>query len=248
VLRWVTPTDGVDGFDPAKFVESNDTLVLLSDASANLNVSPLTTMLFQSVVDAAKAYAATCPTGRIDPPLRIVADEVANVAPMPRLPDLASDARGHGIQPIIGLQSLSQAVTRWGREPAETLLTNMAAEIVLGGLSDPTTLARYSTLVGDVEVSEVQLSFEAGGSNSGSSVQRRDKPALRQDEVRRIPRHQALLVYRSMPAVMIRTRPWWEGPRGDELKDHQARIRGLRGVGDDTPTPATTGPTKARRP
>lgn len=241
VLRWVTPTPEVTGFDPAAFVRSTDTLVLLSDASANLNVSPLTTMLFQAVVDAAKDYAATCRTGRIDPPLRIVADEVANVAPMPKLPDLASDARGHGLQLLMGLQSLTQAVTRWGDEPARTLLTNTAAEIVMGGLGDTATLDRYAELVGQVEVEEVQLSFTTdAGSLTSSSLQRHERPAIRAAEIRQIPRHQALLVYRSMPAVMIRTTPWWQGPRGEELLAAQDRVRRSRGVLPTRTEPASS--------
>jgi type IV secretion system protein VirD4 len=235
VLKWVTPAKDSCGFDPAAFVRSSDTLVLLSDAGANLNVSPLTTMLFQAVVDAAKDYAATCPTGRIDPPLRIVADEVANVAPMPKLPDLASDARGHGLQLLVGLQSLTQAVSRWGEEPARTLLTNCAVELVMGGLSDTATLERYSQLVGQVEVEEVQLSFQEGaGSPVSSSLQRHERPAMRPAEIRQIPRHQALMIYRGMSAVMIVTTPWWKSSRGEELSAAQERIRRRRGVTGST--------------
>ena len=253
VLKWVTPPARSDAdedapaeeprrFDPATFVRSKDTLVLLSDSSANLNVSPLTTMLFQSVVDAAKDYAATRPTGRIDPPLRIVADEVANVAPMPKLPDLASDARGHGLQLLIGLQSLTQAVTRWGEEPARTLLTNCAVELVMGGLSDTATLERYSQLVGQVEVEEVQLSFQEGaGSPVSSSLQRHERPAMRPAEIRQIPRHQALMIYRGMPAAMIVTTPWWESHRSAELSAAQAQVRQRRGVaGPRAVSPGTT--------
>lgn len=86
VMRQMLPADGVPVFDPTAFVISTDTLVLITDDQARTNVAPLTTMLLNEVLDAAKAQAARAHTGRLDPPLRIVGDEIANVAPVPKLP------------------------------------------------------------------------------------------------------------------------------------------------------------------
>ena len=86
VMRQMLPTQGVQVFDPAQFVPSTDTLVLITDDQAQTNVAPLTTMLLDEVLDAAKHHAARSPTGRFDPPLRVVGDEIANVAPIPKLP------------------------------------------------------------------------------------------------------------------------------------------------------------------
>ena len=150
----------------------------------------------------------------MDPPLRIVADEVANVAPLPKLPDLSADARGYGIQLIYGLQSLTQAVTRWGNDAARTPVDQCSAEIVLGGLTDVPTLERYATLAGDVDVQEAVVFLENRGAGTGSHLQRRERKAFRADEIRRIGRHDALLIYRSSPPVLITTSSWWEGSRG----------------------------------
>ena len=67
-------------FDAKAFVASTDTLILVADQNASTNVAPLCAMLLQEVVDTAKAHAARQPGGRLDPPLRLVGDELANVA------------------------------------------------------------------------------------------------------------------------------------------------------------------------
>ena len=58
VMRQLIPAAGVEMFDPATFVRSTDTLILLTDDQAQTNVAPLTTMLLNEVMDAAKHAAA----------------------------------------------------------------------------------------------------------------------------------------------------------------------------------------------
>ncbi len=218
VLAWVTPRPGVPVFDAAGFVASADTLVLIADANASTNVAPLCAMLLQEVVDAAKAAAARAPGGRIDPPLRLVGDEIANVAPLPRLPDLGTDARGFGMQLVLALQSLAQDRRRWGADGAHTLLDNMPAEILLGGLTDTDALKRYATLVGEVELTRGSTSYDPHtGRSTGASDHLTDRPALRADEARRIPDGHGLLLYRNRPAVLLRLTPWYARPDGTTL-------------------------------
>jgi len=229
VLRWVTPRDGVAVFDPAAFVASTDTLVLVADANASTNVAPLCTMLLQEVVDAAKAAALRLPGGRLDPPLRLDGDEIGNVAPLPKLPDLGTDARGFGMQLVLALQSLSQAKRRWGADGAATLLDNMNAEIVLGGLTDTTALNRYSALVGEVELTRSTTSYDpqTGRATSGSE-QLHDRKVMRADEARQIPDGHGLLIYRNRAAVLLRMTPWYERSDGKQLNADRARVEATR--------------------
>ncbi|GAA2027409.1 type IV secretory system conjugative DNA transfer family protein [Pseudokineococcus marinus] len=211
VTRWVTPREDVPTFDPAAFVASTDTLFLVADANASTNVAPLCAMLLQEVVDAAKAAAARLPGGRLDPPLRLVGDEIANVAPLPKLPDLGTDARGFGMQLVLALQSLAQARRRWGRDGANALMDNMPAELLLGGLTDTDALNRYSALVGDVELTRATISYDqTTGRMTSSSEQLADRKVLRADEARQIPDGHALLIYRNRGAVLLRMTPWFE--------------------------------------
>ena len=115
------PQPGVRVFDPAAFVTSSDTLVLITDDQAQTNVAPLTTMLLGEVIDAAKQHAARSRTGRLDPPLRVVGDEIANVAPLPEAPRAAVRLPGHR-HPMVRRVPVRRADHRplgRGRRPAD---------------------------------------------------------------------------------------------------------------------------------
>ena len=70
-------------FDPAGFLDAGGTLYLLGTTGAQLTVAPLITALVEDLVDAARRIAATTHTGRLDPPLTVLLDEAANIAPIP---------------------------------------------------------------------------------------------------------------------------------------------------------------------
>ena len=148
-------------FDPATFVQSTDTLILLTDDQAQTNVAPLTTMLLNEVMDAAKHAAAISETGRLDPPLRVAGDEIVNVAPVPKLPGMLSDSRGIGVQWFPVFQSVAQILARWGEREGSAILANLNCSMVLGGLQDPKALERFSGLVGQVEMQEVSSHIDA---------------------------------------------------------------------------------------
>ena len=237
VLKWVTPREGVPSFGPAAFVASTDTLVLVGDDNASTNVGPLCTMLVQEVVDAAKAVAVRLPGGRLDPPLRFVGDELANVAPLPKLPTLPTDARGFGLQLVAAFQSMAQVRRRWGKDSAAVLMDNMPAEILLGGLTDVEALNRYTVLVGEVEIQRMTGSFDAEGRATHLSERTSEGKAMRPDEARKIPDGHGLLLYRNRDAVLMRMRPWYQRADGKALTADAKTVEARRlAAGAATPT------------
>ncbi len=229
VLRCVTPQEGVPVFDADRFVASRDTLVLISDSNASTNVSPLTTMLLGEVVDAAKRRAPRTPSGRLDPFLRLVLDEVANVAPLPKLPSLASDARGYGIHLVYALQSLAQAGLRWGDKEASTLLDNAAATLVMGGLKDVEALRRFSELIGETELAELSTSRDTARLfGYTTSEVKRERRILRPEEIRQLPHGQALLLFRGAPGVIVELEPWDQSRDGQALRAGEQSTRAAR--------------------
>lgn len=218
VTRWVTPAPGVPVFDPAAFVTSTDTLVLISDDSSSTNVGPLCTMLFQEVVDAVKEYAPLSEHGKLDPPMRIVGDEFANVAPIDKAPEMSSEVRKLGVQMILAFQSLRQLKMRWGPDRGPALLENMAVELVLPGLKDVDGLGRYEALVGKVDVQSYTSTFSAGQPGSGGSVSEQERHALRADEIRRLPEGTALLVWRNASPAVIEMQPWYERDDAEQIQ------------------------------
>lgn len=167
--------------------------------------------------------------GRLDPPLRLVGDEIANVAPLPKLPDLGTDACGFGMQLVLALQSFAQARRRWGADGARALMDNMPAELLLGGFTDTDALGRYSALVGDVELTRATTSYDqATGRMTSSSEQLADRKVMRAGEARQIPDGHALLIYRNRGAVLLRMTPWYERPDAKTLTADRDTVEARR--------------------
>ena len=70
------------------------------------------------------------------PAVAVVGDEIANVAPLPKLPGLLSDSRGIGIQWFAAFQSVAQIIARWGEDDGRQILANLNCSLILGGLQD----------------------------------------------------------------------------------------------------------------
>ncbi|URM90801.1 type IV secretory system conjugative DNA transfer family protein [Streptomyces sp. MRC013] len=77
---------------------------------------PLLTALTSHVVEHGRRMAARSSDGRLDPPMTLVLDDVAAVAPVPRLPELLATGHDRGLPPLALLRSREQARARW-REP-----------------------------------------------------------------------------------------------------------------------------------
>lgn len=251
VSQWVSQRPDVPVFDPDAFVRSTDTLVLISDDSSSTNVGPLCTMLFQEVVDAVKRWAPLAPFGKLDPPMRIVGDEFANIAPIEKAPEISSEVRKLGVQMVLAFQSELQAKTRWGDKRGQTLMEQMAAELVLPGLKSTSTLQRYESLSGRVEVEQHTTSYSpntggwaggwaGAGASVGGSSSWQERNVLRADEIRQLEDGTALLLWRNTAPVIVRLTPWFERPDAAELKadaahvaqrriDHAASVRAAAG-------------------
>jgi type IV secretion system protein VirD4 len=147
----------------------------------------------------------------LDPPLLVVLDEAANVAPLAELDVLAATAAGHGIQLVTVWQDMAQISARYG-ERAATVVNNHRAKVVLSGISDPATLDHLSRLVGEEEVIQVSTTTTAEGSISTtrSASPRRLAPA---DTLRRIRPGHGVLIYGHLPPARLVLRPWFADRR-----------------------------------
>ena len=123
---------------------------MVSPSHEQRRLRPLFETLLQTVIT--YAFELSSRSGRpLDPPLLVVLDEAANIAPLRDLDALASTAASHGIQLVSVFQDLAQISTRYG-ERAQTVVNNHRAKIVLSGISDTQTLEYASRLLGDEEV------------------------------------------------------------------------------------------------
>lgn len=74
---------------------------------------PLLTALSSYVVEHGRRMAARSSDGRLDPPMTLVLDDVAAVAPLPQLPELLASGQDQGLPTLVLLRSREQARSRW---------------------------------------------------------------------------------------------------------------------------------------
>ncbi|MFM9367978.1 type VI secretion protein [Streptomyces sp. Da 82-17] len=85
----------------------------IEDPKSAPGAMPLLTALASSVVEHGRRMAARSSSGRLDPPLSLVLDDVAAVAPLPQLPDLLAAGAEWGLPTLALLRSREQARARW---------------------------------------------------------------------------------------------------------------------------------------
>ncbi|CAL9465352.1 hypothetical protein SUDANB58_02730 [Streptomyces sp. enrichment culture] len=99
------------------FVHEGGTLYVvgesIEDPRTNPGAMPLLTALVSHVVEHGRRMAARSSSGRLDPPLTLVLDDVAAVAPLAQLPELLATGHDQGLPAMVLLRSREQARARW---------------------------------------------------------------------------------------------------------------------------------------
>jgi len=174
------------------------TLYVCAPGHEQERLRPVFATLLHTVVTA--AYDA----GELDPPLLVVLDEAANIAPLRDLDSIASTAAGHGIQLVTVWQDLAQLRARYG-ERASTVVNNHRAKLVLSAISDPATLDYASRLIGDADIDDASMTIDPSGGRS-TTRSRRERRLAPGAELRRIRPGQGVLVYGHLPPARVTLR------------------------------------------
>jgi type IV secretion system protein VirD4 len=218
---------GVDDIDPVALLDGANTLYLCAPAHEQRRLRPLFSGLVTRVIEA--AYERVGREGRpLDPPLLVVLDEAANVAPLTELDVLASTAAGHGIQLVTVWQDLAQLTARYGPK-AGTVVNNHRAKLFLAGIADPATLEHASTLIGEAEQQTASTTVDrsrAATSTTRAATYRRLAPA---DSLRRMDPGTGVLISGHLPPVRLTLRPWYRHP---ELRRRSMEQGCRRSVGE----------------
>jgi type IV secretion system protein VirD4 len=184
------------------------TAYICAPAHEQRRLQPLFATLIQEIT--ARAYELATETGKpLDPPLLLVLDECANIAPLRELTTLASTGAGQGIQLVSVFQDMAQITAVYGRDDAPTIVSNHRAKVILSGIADPRTLEYLGGLLGDEQVRHVSSTKGADGrhSTTESVTYRALAPAHTLREMQ--PGH-GVLVYGHLPPAKIAMRPWFK--------------------------------------
>lgn len=180
------------------------TLFVCGPSDDQERVEAVFATLVRQILTTAMAKGARAP---LDPPLLVVLDEAANIAPVRNLPQLASTAAAHGIQLVSVFQDLAQVEGRYGKA-ANTVLNNHRAKVFLGGGSDEAALKYVEMLVGEAPLSQSsKTSGDGRDSTTESTTYRSVAPP---EYVRQIGPGQGLLIYGHHRPARLALRPWFE--------------------------------------
>ncbi|MGV9312831.1 type VI secretion protein [Streptomyces sp. NPDC003691] len=116
-IREACTPNRTDALALESFINEGGTLYLVGepqeDPRAHPGAMPLLTALASDVVEHGRRMAARSSAGRLDPPLTLVLDDAAAVAPLPGLPALLASGPAAGLPAHVLLRSPEQARSRW---------------------------------------------------------------------------------------------------------------------------------------
>jgi type IV secretion system protein VirD4 len=198
--------------DPAALLTGHNTLYLCGPSHEQARVQGVFGALVASVVAAVVQRVAS--TGHaLDPPLLLVLDEVANIAPLRDLDGLASTAAGLGVQLVTVCQDLAQLAARYGEDRSRTIANNHRAKLVLSGVADLATLDLVSGLAGEHAVRQDSLTTDLRDGRRTRSTTTAYRRVAPPDELRRTRPGEGVLVYGHLPAARLTLRPWYDDRR-----------------------------------
>jgi type IV secretory pathway TraG/TraD family ATPase VirD4 len=188
IIKNLTPTS--KSIDFRNFLINNESLYVAGTASLQQSLAPIVSLIIEELTEEARNYGASL-GGRCTPPLSLILDEAANIAPLPTLPSLLSDGGGSGIFVFFVLQSLNQAKERWGVHQANAMFEASSIKILLPGITDPDLLKLISVLSG--------TKFEKRKNDMEVEV-----PVLKESLIRSLKPKHAVLVHRRISPIQIR--------------------------------------------
>ena len=206
LLAW-TSTTGVRRFDPAEFITSNDTLVLLSKDGEGSGGAILTALV-RAICKTAQRAAETN-GGRLDVPLVIELDECANIVRWPELPSVYSYYGSMGIIVNAYFQSRAQGIDAFGREGWGTLWDAASNRVFGGGVLDDEFLKSIAMLIGEHD--EITYGSSTGrDGHLSTSTNTRKVNTMDVAALAALPEWRAIVFNSKSRPVMVQTVPWFK--------------------------------------
>jgi type IV secretion system protein VirD4 len=215
--------------DLGDFLRAGGTCYLMASERRASVLAPVVSAFADDLIETATQIAAGMPGGRLDPPLGLFLDEVANIVPLPQLPALMSFSGGTGIFVAAVFQSMAQARNRWGADAAAMLWGAATVKAVLGGLAGD-DLREISELAGEYRETVLTWQRGHGGSSLSSSLQ--DRKTLTPEQIRTLSaiEREGLIIHATTPVVKTRMTRHYEGPHRDVFAASVAESRRIAGL------------------
>ncbi len=175
-------------FSARDFALEGGTLHLIASGDSRSVITPLLRALASYVHYVAGLEGSRTPAGKLDPPLLMAMDELAQVCPVDA-PSMLADSAGKGIVFVTVAHSLAKLEERYGEEGAANIWAVSGVKMLLRGITEPQTLEDVSRVCGTLDDDETRI--------------------VPPDVLRRLPQHCALVINMDLsPAVVRVSRAW----------------------------------------
>jgi len=192
------------GFDSAGRPVDNTVFVFAPEHRQD-QLRPLFEAFICWLVRAAEdRYAAT--GAALHPPLLVMLDEAANIAPLRKLGTYASSLASQGVQLVAVFQNFGQIRDRYGGQAA-TIVTNFLVKVLMGATTDRELLELLTVLIGKEEIAQESLTYGVDGARVATASIRQRELAPIHSLVQQRP-GQALALLSHRRPVRLRVRPY----------------------------------------
>lgn len=221
LMAWATSAPGVPVFDPAAFVESKDTLVLLTQEKAG-PLAAFVSGLVTQIANAAVAAAGRQRSERLAVPMIMDLDECGNVVTLRDLPDWYTHFGSKGIIINAFFQSPAQGEALYGKSRFKQLWDAAGARVYGGGIDDPEWLRSLSDLIGTYEKATVSTTTSQGNRSRSESTHEQARATVA--ELANLPEWRAIVRTSNGVSVIVETVPVFNDPAFAEVMSAGNRI------------------------
>lgn len=225
-LRAITShSDGIDLTLPGKQKCAYFCITSDQDSTFDFLSSLFLSFLFIKLV----RFADGQPNQSLPVPVHLLADELANIGVIPDLTKKISTVRSRKISMSVIFQNIAQMQNRYPDNAWLEIIGNCDTQLFLG-CTDELTAKFISDRTGEVtigvestakEIRSIRLSNYVPSHREVTSIGKRK--LLTPDEVLRLPRDDALVIFRGQKVLKVRKFDYTKHPEARKLRDCNAR-------------------------
>lgn len=187
------------------------TLFLVAPASEQASFTPIYETLVNAVLMLVERAAQRRDGLPMDPPLLLMIDEAANIAPLRNLDAVASKSAGEGVLVVTVWQDEGQIEKIYGPAKARTIMANHYSKIYLPGIQDLATLDALSRQIGSDVVQHQSRSTDAGIDGRRSiTVSEHETTVAPVGWLRQLPPDEAIVLTGRYRPIRGRIPGWYE--------------------------------------
>jgi type IV secretory pathway TraG/TraD family ATPase VirD4/DNA-binding CsgD family transcriptional regulator len=134
-LESVRRVTGVNEVDPSQLVRVPTAVYLALDLDHARTLAPLTACFFRDLFATLAAVAKAQPDGCLPTPVLAYLDEFGTIGHVPEFQSRLATVRSARIGCLLVVQDLAQLTKEYGKEDADTILTNATTKLCLAGVT-----------------------------------------------------------------------------------------------------------------